>query len=307
MNLRSSPAGTFLAFLFALLGAMLIAAAASPWVQAMLAPWHVFPLHRVFSRLTMLGVIGLTAWLMIHYGLARREVLGYQRPPSQFFVRAATGLAAGLLLMSVALAPLFLLHVREWNAARLAQGSILSFALKGLGSGMLVALIEETFFRGAMQGALMRQGARRLALFAVPAFYAAVHFLGRAESVPYDAVNALSGFTALRGFFSGFAEPLRILDAFVALYAVGLLLALVRERWGDIAGCIGLHAGFVATIAVFRKISLPAPAGEWSFLVGHFDGLLGVWIAALTALTCVAVARTGRPAPSSQNGLAITR
>jgi hypothetical protein len=58
---------------------------------------------------------------------------------------------------------------------------------------------------------------------------------------------------------------------------------------------------------VFRKISLPAPAGEWSFLVGHFDGLLGVWIAALTALTCVAVARTGRPAPSSQNGLAITR
>jgi len=307
MNLRSSPAATFLAFLFALLGAMLIAAIASPWVQALLAPWHVFPLHRVFSRLTMLGVIGLTAWLMIRYGLARRELLGYQRPAAQFFSRAAMGLAAGLLLMSVALAPLFLLHVREWNAARLAQGSILSFALKGLGSGLLVALIEETFFRGAMQGALMRQGAQRLALFAVPLFYAAVHFLGRAESVPYDEVNALSGFTALRGFFSGFAEPLRIFDAFVALYAVGLLLALVRRRWGDIAGCIGLHAGFIAMIAVFRKISVPAPASDWSFLVGSFDGLLGVWIAFLTALTCVAIARARRSAPPDQNGLAITR
>jgi membrane protease YdiL (CAAX protease family) len=291
MNLRASPAATFLAFLFALLGAMLVAAIASPWVQALLAPAQVFPLHRIFSRLTMLGVIGFTAWLMIRHGLARREVLGYQRPLPVFLARAGVGLAAGLALMAIALIPLFLLHVREWNDARLST-PLLPIALKGLGSGVLVALIEETFFRGAMQGALMRQGARRLALFAVPAFYAAVHFLGRAESVPYDQVNALSGFTALHGFFSGFAAPLHLVDAFMALYAVGLLLALVRRRWGDIAGCIGLHAGFVAVIAVFRKISVPGPAGEWSFLVGSFDGLLGIWLAMLTAIVCLALWRT---------------
>lgn len=297
MSLRTSPAAIFLAFLFALLGAMLLAAIASPWVQALLSPLHVFPLHRVFSRLTMLGVIASTAWLMIRFGLARREVLGYQLPLPHFMARAGLGLAAGLLLMTIALVPLFLLDVREWNAARLsAPGALLTFALKGLGSGLLVALIEETFFRGAMQGALMRQGARRLALFAVPAFYAAVHFLGRAQSVPDDQVNALSGFTTLLGFFSGFEEPQRIFDAFLALYTVGLLLALVRQRWGDIAGCIGLHAGFVAVIAVFRKISVAGPAGAWSFLVGSFDGLLGLWIAALTAVICLVLwqGRAGR-------------
>jgi membrane protease YdiL (CAAX protease family) len=226
---------------------------------------------------------------MIRQDLARREVLGYQRPLPIFLARAAIGLATGLLLMTVALVPLFLLDVREWNTARVSA-PILPIVLKGLASGVLVALIEETSFRGAMQGALLRQGARRLALFAVPAFYAAVHFLGRAETVPYDQVNALSGFTALRGFFSGFAEPLRILDAFAALYAVGLLLALVRRRWGDIAGCIGLHAGFVTVIAVFRKISTAAPESPWSFIVGSFDGLLGLWIAFLTMLVCVACA-----------------
>jgi membrane protease YdiL (CAAX protease family) len=152
---------------------------------------------------------------------------------------------------------------------------------------VLVALIEETFFRGALQGALVRQGAPRMALFAVPAFYAAVHFLGRAASVPHEEVTALSGFVALRGFFSDYAAPLRILDAFVALYFVGLLLALVRRRWGDIAGCIGLHAGFVAVIAGFRRVSASGPDGPWSFLVGQFDGLLGLWIAALTALCCL--------------------
>ena len=288
MSNRGSPAGTFLAFVMVLLGAMLVAAVLSPWVQWMLSPLQVFPLHRVFSRLTMLGVLAGTLWLLRRKDLARREVLGYDLPWPAFARRLLLGLAAGLLLMTAALAPLFLLGVREWNPARTAQLPLL--LLKGLGSGLLVALIEETFFRGAMQGALLRQNARRLALFAVPAFYAAVHFLGRASSVPADEVNATSGFTALSGFFSLYAHPLLLLDAFLALYFVGLLLALLRQRMGDIACCIGLHAGFVAMIAVFRKLSLPG-ASDWSFLVGRFDGLLGTWIALLAALLCVALWR----------------
>ncbi|HMA12887.1 MAG TPA: CPBP family intramembrane glutamic endopeptidase [Steroidobacteraceae bacterium] len=282
-------AGTlFLAFLLALPAAMLVAALASPWVQWLLAPLAAFPLHRIFSRLTLLAAFGWMIWVMTRSGLARCEVLGYGLPPRAFALRLLAGLAAGLALMAIAVAPLFALGLRDWNLARLASaGGPLVVAVKGLGSGLLVALIEETFFRGAMQGALERRGAPRLALFAVPALYAAVHFLGRAGSVPFDEVTALSGFTALAGFFSGYAEPLRIFDAFVALYCVGLLLALVRRRTGSIATCVGLHAGFVAVIAVFRKISVATPSPDWSFLVSDYDGLLGLWIAALTAACCL--------------------
>jgi membrane protease YdiL (CAAX protease family) len=286
--LPASPFATFLAFVLALLAAMFIAAVASPWVQALVAPLAVFPLHRVFSRLTMLGVVAITTWLLLRYGLAQKALLGYGTPRAVFLRRLFMGLAAGIALMVAALAPLFLLDVRDWSArvpADLAGWAAL--ASKGLASGLLVALIEETFFRGALQGALQRQGATGWALFAVPVFYAAVHFLGRAASVPYEEVNALSGFVALGGFFSTYAQPLRILDAFIALWCVGLLLALVRRRWHDIAGCIGLHAGFVAAIAVFRKVSAPGPEGAWSFLVGAFDGLLGLWIALLTGLACL--------------------
>jgi uncharacterized protein len=280
----------FLAFVLALLAAMLFAAVASPWVQAMLSPIAVFPLHRVFSRLTMLGVIVITIWLLLRYRLANRALLGFDAPWSRFLRHALIGLAAGLALMAIALVPLFLLGVREWNGRAPGEWSgWLVLAAKGLGSGFAVALIEESFFRGAMQGALQRLGAMRWALFAVPVFYAAVHFLGRAASVPYEDVDAASGFIALGGFFTGFAHPLAILDAFVALWCVGLLLALVRQRWGDIAGCIGLHAGFVAVIAVFRKVSSPAAPNDWSFLVGSFDGLLGWWIALLTGLLCTLV------------------
>lgn len=280
----------FLAFLLALPLAMLLAALASPWVQLLLSPLGAFPLHRIFSRLTMLFAFGWIIWVMLRWGLARREVLGYGHPPPAFLTQMLAGLLAGLALMAIAVVPLFALGLRDWNLAKLASaGGPLVAALKGLGSGLLVALIEETFFRGAMQGALERQGARRLALFAIPALYAAVHFLGRAGVVPYEAVTASSGFTALAGFFSGFAQPLRIADAFVALYCVGLLLALARRRWNSLAACIGLHAGFVAVISVFRKISLPAQNPQWSFLVGDYDGLLGLWIALLTAACCLAL------------------
>jgi len=290
--LPRSPLAICGAFIAALWGAMLLAALLSPWAQQALAPLGSFPLHRVLSRLTMLGVAGITIWLLLRYGLAKREVLGFDLRWPQFLRRAAIGLLAGIVLMEIAILPLFLLHVREWNAQAPSHLSgWLPMIARGLGSGIAVALIEETFFRGAMQGALQKIGAIRWALFAVPLFYAAVHFIGRAASVAEDDINAWSGFTALAGFFSGYAHPLAILDAFVALWCVGLLLALVRRRWGDIAGCIGLHAGFVMTIAVFRKVSSPAPAGDWSFLVGGFDGLLGWWIAALTGLACLVVGR----------------
>jgi hypothetical protein len=290
-----SPPRIFLAFVLALAGAMLAAALLSPWVHAALSPLGSFPLHRVFSRLTMLGVIAITVWLLLRHGLANRAVLGFLGPWPRFLRRVTVGLAAGLVLMAVALVPLFLLHVREWNQQAPAQWSQwLGLAAKGIGSGLAVALIEETFFRGAMQGALQRIGARHWALFAVPVFYAAVHFLGRAARVPDDQVDAWSGFVALQGFFAGLGQPLAIVDAFVALWCVGLLLALVRQRWGDLAGCIGLHAGFVATIAAFRKVSAPAPMNDWSFIVGSFDGLLGWWIAVLTGVICAIVARAPR-------------
>jgi membrane protease YdiL (CAAX protease family) len=286
--MNTTPSRLFFAFVLALPVAMLFAAVLAPWAQAALAPVDVFPLHRVFSRLTMLGVILLAAWLLWRMRLRDRETLGFAGQPARFLRQGLVGLAAGVTLMTVALVPLFLLDVREWSAR--APDSLQAWtllALKGLGSGLAVALLEETFFRGALQGALQRLGAMRWALFAVPVFYAAVHFLGRAASVPHQEVDALSGFTAAAGFFSGFRNPAGIADAFLALWCVGLLLALVRRRWGNIAGCIGLHAGFVAIIAMFRKVSVPGAGSQWDFLVGSFDGLLGLWIALLAGACCL--------------------
>ena len=290
------PALVPLTFIAGLLVTMLCAVLAAPLVRALIAPIAAVPVNRVFSRLTMLGVVVITVWLLRRYGLANREVLGFIGPWPRFLRRAVFGLACGAGLMALALVPLFLLDVREWNRyAPDHWAGWLPLIGKGIGTGISVALIEETFFRGAMQGTLQRMNDTRWALLAVPALYSAVHFIGRVVPQPEIRVTEAGYFQPLVEPLTHFLHPLPVIDAFVALWFVGLLLALIRRRWGDIAGCIGLHAGFVMIITMFRKVSSPAAEGDWSFLVGSFDGLLGWWIAAVAGLASILVlTRSGK-------------
>ena len=295
MSQTTSPVRIFLAFVLVLLLAMLLAAVLSPWVQALLAPLAIFPLHRVFSRLTMLGVIGLTAWLMIRQQLAQRALLGFNRPWPLFLRRLLVGMLGGIALMALALLPLFLLGVRAWSARLPADVAGLSAAgAEGHRQRPAGGVDRRDVLSWRDAGCAAAPGGHAHCVVRSAGALQRRAFPGaRGECSLSKKWTDSAGLWRWRGFFVSFAHPLRIADAFVALYFVGLLLALVRQRWGDIAGSIGLHAGFVAVIAVFRKISAPAPEGSWSFLVGSFDGLLGIWIAALTAAVCIVVAKDG--------------
>ncbi len=216
----------------------------------------------------------------------------------RFLRRAGLGLVAGAGLMKLALLPLFLLQVRVWNEQ--APGDWMGWitpVLGGLGQRCRGGIDRGDLLRGAMQGALQRIGATRWALFAVPVLYAAVHFLGRAASVPDEGVDAWSGFVALGGFFTSYRAA--------AGHPRCLRRAVVRgAAAGAGAKTLGRHRGLHRTCT---RASLPSSrcsarflrprrVNDWSFLVGSFDGLLGWWIALLTALACIAVWR-GRSFP----------
>jgi membrane protease YdiL (CAAX protease family) len=287
LNFKPTPFWHCVAFGLALGISLLAAAALSPAVQALLTPVHSSQLHRIFNRLTMIGVLATTTWLLIRNGLATREVLGFAVTPRVFTRQALRGLAAGLTLMLLIQVPLFMLGVRVWNH-RLPDdlAGMLELGLQSLLTGCAVALVEETYFRGALQGSITRTGAVRTALFAVPLLYAAIHFFGEAVRIPLDHVTATSGFTILAGFMRKFAYPKQIADAFLALYFVGVLLALIRHYTGNIAACIGLHAGFVTVTMVLRKVSSVGPDSPWITAVSRFDHMLGIWVAVVTALAC---------------------
>ena len=269
---------------------LLLAAALSPLVQKGLSGLEVYPLHRVFNRIAMAAFL-VGAWLLVrHEGLANREALGYGALTRVFLGNVATGFAAGLVLMIAVCAVLVALQVRivrpEYSGG---LSGVLPAIPAALVAGFAVALIEETFFRGAMFSALSRQGRWLNAAVLTSVLYSLVHFFGEKVRIAPEEVNLASGWVILQRYFSAFADPARIGDAALALFFVGLLLALVRRLTGHIGGCIGLHAGFVAVIALFREITAPVFDGAWSFLVSRFDGLVGYLVAVAAALCCLGI------------------
>jgi membrane protease YdiL (CAAX protease family) len=147
--------------------------------------------------------------------------------------------------------------------------------LQGIFTGFAVGFIEETFFRGAMQTVMTKDRAPVLAILLPSLVYASVHFLGGELRVPPDQIHWASGFTVLGRLFERFAAPLVLLDSFVALFSVGILLALVRRHTGSIAACIGLHAGWVCVITMLHSTTLHDPNAHWAWLVGSYDAVIG--------------------------------
>ena len=282
--------------ILAVLGGALVAAAVLTypawWLIGLLAEQ---PVHRVMHRIAMLiALLGLI-YVWRRYGLADKPSLGYALPRKAFFRQMLIGLALGTAIIAPLMVMLFVLDVRVLRAPE--EFSVLKLFSAGLASGLLVALIEETFFRGALFTAVRLESGRMLAVVLPSALYASLHFLGGRLQVPADQIDWGSGFAVLGEMFVKYREPLTFADSFLALFFVGVLLAIARLRTGAIAVCIGMHASWVCAIAVVRgssRVNSEAPAG---WLVGTYDGVIGWGVVAfmVTMALCYLAVTRGKP------------
>jgi membrane protease YdiL (CAAX protease family) len=216
-------------------------------------------------------------------GLADRVSLGYGVPRAVFAREALLGFALGTVSMALIVAVMVALGLRSWRTPALDAGALLHIAGSGLLRGIAVALIEETFLRGAMFSGIARESGPRLAVILTSLVYAASHFFA-SYHIAADQVSWRSGLDLLAGALHLFAHPLAIADAFLCLTAVGVVLALVRALTGHIGACLGLHASWVWVIAFVRDTSVPNPASSLSFLLSSFDGVVGWLVLAWTII-----------------------
>jgi hypothetical protein len=244
-------------------------------VWSVLNPLFDVPFHRVSSRVGMIVLLVGFVLVARRLALADRSSLGYGLPRRQFLRESAIGLAVGVATMLPIVAAMVVLDLRDLKSGVALDGAmLLPLIVAGLGGGVAVALIEETFMRGAMFTAIARESGERAAIWLTALLYAAAHFIGRYR-IPAEEVGPGSGLDLLAGSFAAFGDPARIADAFLTFLAVGLLLGMVRARTGNIAACLGLHAGWVWVISVVRKTSSPDPSQPLAFLLSRFDGVVG--------------------------------
>ena len=275
---------TLLYFLIYLGIAVLLAAQLFfPVYQVLDAYWDLRP-DRVFFRLAMLiAVLGFWPFLKL-LGINNRYALGYT-PDARRFLRAVLkGLGIGVAIMAVHATALWVIGVRVIAPEGIAFGRILYVVVSGLVSGVLVALVEETFFRGAMQFHLRYSNPPWKAAVVTALVYASVHFLQPLPVSDAATIGWSSGREMLVTMLHQYRDPADIVDSLTALFVAGLFLSLVRERSGSIALCIGIHAGWVLSIRLARELTDVAADSPLGFLIGSYDGIIGWAAAALLVL-----------------------
>jgi membrane protease YdiL (CAAX protease family) len=234
--------------------------------------------HRVASRIAMLVLALLLAMLCRHLDLERKRDFGYGVPWRRFIQVCLLWGAIGILTAAAGAAFLAGTHLRVMDSGFVPSAS--SFArifFVGLGSGVGVALVEETVFRGAMHTAIEREsGPWIAALFTAPLF-AVLHFFAKAR-IPAADVGWGSGFDLLLMSFAPLGHPSVVLDSLLSWLVVGLILSLTRVLTGNIAVAVGLHAGWVVVLRMLQQCTTSGDAPAYSAWVGRFDGLLGYWL-----------------------------
>jgi hypothetical protein len=266
---------------FVLLAACIIGAlVAGPllaWPLHFAPPFSGMPFDKVAAMSTEIAavVFGLL-FLYMTAGIDRRT-LGWGFTLRDLRSESAAALLAGTVFIAVLESALLLLGIHVPSGAAAKPAMLADLALRAIAVGLAVAVVEETLFRGALFSGLQRPLGAAGTLLLTGAVYAAVHFI-KFPPLPGDTdVRWHTGLDLLAGGFWRFGSPI-VIDSFITLFALGLLLGLMRLARGHIAQCIGFHAGVVAGLKVAGELTDYRRGSDFDFLVNRWDPELG-WLA----------------------------
>ena len=287
-----------------ILGGALLAPALH-WLVAQLAstvsalePVARQPFHRFVSRaMLVLAVVGLWPWARA-MGLRSWAELGWCRPTAGHWKLLGRGFLWGFASLAAFAAVAVLCGAKvanfdhsfgEW-CKRLASAAL---------SGLFVALLEETLFRGALFGGLRKGMAWPAALVVSSVIFALLHFLDRRPEPP-PQIGWASGLALLPRMVREIDDGRMFAAALGSLIVVGLFLALAYQRTGNLFFPLGLHAGWVFWMKLTGFITVAKPeAPGWLWGTGK---LVDGWATcALLLLTFGIYLRWGRPAGAEES------
>ena len=216
------------------------------------------PFHRFVNR-AMLGLALIGIWpLMRGLGIDSWRAAGLAAVPGRFSNLAA-GYAFGFGSLACVAAITVTAGVRHWDM----DGPIAMAILAAGASAVVVATIEEVLFRGALFGALRAAQSVTVAIIVSSAVYAIVHFFERPPAP--ETVDWSSGFTTLGRMLAGFKDAERLVPAFFTLLMAGIILAMAYQYTGTLYFSIGLHAGWIFWLKIYRATTTPDLRAHASF------------------------------------------
>ncbi len=243
------------------------------------------PFYKLVGHTTLIcGLIFSGIYLKYHQ-LYSRQAFGFGLPKNIFLRDLLQGLFAGILILAFIKLILILSGVHQIKPnLDYFWSNIFSIFFKAILTGLVVGLIEESIFRGALFSSLYKKTNAFIAISLTSFVYAAVHFLKYRELPEGSEITWLTGMEMLPDAFFKLFYP-DIIDHFLTLFTLGVLLSMIRLRNGNIALCIGIHAGIILALKISGRFSEYVSGSSFDFLVNWVDHTLGylsfVWLLVL--------------------------
>lgn len=276
----------------------------APWLYALaqwgaghfpaLEPLARNPFHRFVNRaMLVLALAGI--WpLMRTLGMRSWREIGWVSPRGEFS-RLGWGFALGFAALALVAVLALLAGAWELNP-QLEAIRFLRKLLSALVTAVVVAILEETFFRGAVMGALRRVHSAGTALLASSMIYALVHFFQRPESPA--TVRWYSGLQILLRMLHGFVDWQSLVPGFFVLTLAGLILGVAYLRTGNLYCSMGLHAGWIFWLKFCGVVAVVRPEAD-AWIWGSRKMIDG-WLA-LAVLACLFLIIRRLPLSSSHH------
>ena len=273
----------YLLFLGYIFGLLLLAAALVPWAHpALFAHLGLEPASSLY-RLAMLVALLALPWFLQRIRLNSWEAAGFTAPRTEGWRQLGLGFLAGCAILAVLAVAETLtgMHHLAIPASKATAAYVAKTIVSGALSGLAVGLIEETFFRGLMQTGLRRSMAFWPSALLIATLYAALHFV-KPEPLgdnPFDHAHA---FSMLFGGFARLTEASVFADSLTTLFVAGVFFCMIRERTGSVVWAIGIHAGWVMSIKLFKYLTDPTlvDGAPSPWIAGGYDHVTG-WLATL--------------------------
>jgi CAAX protease family protein len=241
-----------------------------------------FPFPRIFDRTVMVTVALAILYEARALRLAALLGAGFAAPASNL-ARAARGFIVALAVIAA------LLTVAALFGATRAGHFAHALALlpKYLLSAIVIAIIEEAFFRALLFGGMTSDFGRTAALIASSVIYALAHLVRSPAHFYVTGLDLTAGLRTLAGSTAQLSHPATALPTLAGLFLLGVVLAAAFIETGTVYFSMGLHAGFVVGVKLWPKLiaehaALPGWLAGW----GHQPLISGAaaWVLAIMVL-----------------------
>lgn len=236
-----------------------------------------YSLEKISSKMTLLLLI-ISIYPLSQLCRFNSSCLGFKQENNSFTASLLIGFIFGIGILLVALLPQIYLEIRLFDEAfSFSSFTLIRLITLSLASGLLIGIIEETLFRGLLFKFIKNRSTPSYAIIISALFYAALHFLQSDITTTPSNATILTSFEIVASALTNLTNP-QIFDSFLALFTVGLLLAIVRNHTNSIAYCVGLHASWVFLIKITKAITDKNNLSEWAYLTGNYDGIIGLLV-----------------------------